>query len=194
MPIFKYVAEDAAGKKRKGQIVGLTEADAFARLRRNDLNPVEVVDITRSPEIRLNLFLAPVKTKDLVIFARQFSVMISASVTVTEALMILVDQTEHLSFKNLISEIAFEVDGGSFLSDAFSRRPKIFSDFFVNIIRSGESSGKLDEVLNYLADEMEKSYDTSSKIKGAMIYPVFILVALVGVAFFLMLYVITKLT
>jgi len=194
MPIFKYSAEDASGKTKQGRIVGLTESDAFARLRRKEFNPIEVVNVTNSFESRLLLFISPIKTKDLVIFARQFSVMISASVTVTESLLILVDQTSNLSLKNMISEIAFEVDGGSFLSDAFAKRPKIFSDFFINIIRSGESSGKLDEVLNYLADEMEKSYDMSSKIKGAMIYPVFILTALVGVAFVLMLYVVPNLT
>jgi type IV pilus assembly protein PilC len=94
----------------------------------------------------------------------------------------------------MLSEIAFEVDGGAFLSDAFAKRPKVFSDFFVNIVRSGESSGKLDEVLDYLADEMEKGYDMSSKIKGAMIYPGFILVSLVGVGIILMLYVIPNLT
>lgn len=194
MPIFKYQAEDANGKIKRGQVVGLTEAEAFSRLRKQDLNPTEVIDVTDTFESRIALFINPIKTKDLVIFARQFSVMISASVTVTEALLILVDQTTNLSLKNMISEIAFEVDSGSFLSDAFAKRPKIFSDFFVNIVRSGESSGKLDEVLNYLADEMEKSYDMTAKIKGAMIYPVFILTALVGVAFVLMIYVIPNLT
>lgn len=194
MPIFKYLAEDANGKIKKGRVVGLTESEAFVRLRKQDLNPSEVINVTDSFETRLSLFISPIKTKDLVIFARQFSVMISASVTVSESLLILVDQTENLSLKNMISEIAFEVESGSFLSDAFAKRPKIFSDFFVNIVRSGESSGKLDEVLNYLADEMEKSYDMSSKIKGAMIYPVFILTALVGVAFVLMIYVIPNLT
>lgn len=194
MSIFKYVAETSDGKSKKGTIVGLSEAEAFTRLRRRDLTPSELIDITNSFESKVNLFIAPIKTKDLVIFARQFSVMISASVTVTESLSILIDQTNNLSLKNMVSEIAFEVDSGSFLSDAFAKRPKIFSDFFVNIVRSGESSGKLDEVLDYLADEMEKSYDMSAKIKGAMIYPVFILVALVGVAVVLMLYVIPNLT
>jgi len=94
----------------------------------------------------------------------------------------------------LIADIAFEVDGGSFLSDAFGKRPKIFSDFFVNIVRSGETSGKLDEVLEYLADEMEKNYDMIGKIRGAMIYPVFITVGLIGVGVVLMLYVIPNLT
>jgi type II secretory pathway component PulF len=94
----------------------------------------------------------------------------------------------------MISDIAFEVDSGSFLSDAFAKRPKLFSEFFVNIIRSGETSGKLDDVLNYLADEMEKSYDMTAKVRGAMIYPVFITVGLIGVGIVLMVYVIPNLT
>ncbi len=194
MPIFKYAAVNAEGKNQRGTIVGLSENEAFTRLRRRDLTPSEIINITNTLEGKLNLLLSPIKTSDLVIFSRQFSVMISASVTVSEALSILVDQTNNLALKNMVSEIAFEVDSGSFLSDALAKRPKVFSDFFVNIVKSGESSGKLDEVLNYLADEMEKNYDMSAKIKGAMIYPIFILVALVGVAVVLMIYVIPNLT
>jgi type IV pilus assembly protein PilC len=194
MPIFKYIAEDSRGKYKKGTIVGLSDTEVASKLRKKDLNPTEVINVTDTFESKLTLFINPIKTKDLVIFSRQFSVMISANVTVVESLLILIDQTNNISLKNMLSEIAFEVDGGSFLSDAFAKRPKIFSDFFVNIIRSGESSGKLDEVLDYLADEMEKNYDMVSKIKGAMIYPVFILVALVGVGVILMLYVIPNLT
>jgi len=194
MPIFKYTAEDSKGKTKHGTIVGLSEGEVSAKLHKKDLNPTVVINITDTFESKLLMFIAPIKTKDLVVFSRQFSVMVSASVPIVESLLILVDQTNNLSFKNMLSEIAFEVDGGAFLSDAFAKRPKIFSDFFVNIVRSGESSGKLDEVLNYLADEMEKNYDMSSKIKGAMIYPIFISVALICVAVVLMIYIIPSLT
>jgi len=194
MPIFKYVAEDSRGKTKRGTVVGLSDSEAAIKLRKKDLNPVSLTNITDSLESKFLMLISPIKNKDLVIFSRQFSVMISASVPVVESLLILVDQTNNISLKNMLSEIAFEVDGGAFLSDAFSKRPKIFSDFFVNIVRSGESSGKLDEVLNYLADEMEKSYDMVSKIKGAMIYPVFVLTGLVAVGFVLMIFVIPNLT
>ncbi|MFZ4631744.1 MAG: type II secretion system F family protein [Patescibacteria group bacterium] len=194
MPIFKYVSEDANGKTKRGKIVGLSESEVASKLHKKDITPRELINITDTFETKFEMFISPVTNKDLVIFARQFSVMISANVTVVESLLILIDQTNNITFKNMISEIAFEVDGGSFLSDAFSKRPKIFSDFFVNIIRSGESSGKLDEVLDYLADEMEKSYDMNAKVKGAMIYPAFILVALICVSIVLMLYVIPNLT
>lgn len=194
MPIYKYVAEDSNGKKKRGTIVGLSESEASSKLRKKEINPIELHDVTNNPDTKLLMLINPISGKDLVIFARQFSVMISANVTVVESLLILIDQTDNISLKNMLSEIAFEVDSGAFLSDAFSKRPKVFSDFFVNIIRSGESSGKLDEVLDYLADETEKSYDMNAKVKGAMIYPVFILVALVCVALVLLIFVIPNLT
>jgi type IV pilus assembly protein PilC len=153
-----------------------------------------VKEITDTFEGKFLRLIAPIKTKELVIFTRQFAVMISANVTVVESLKILVDQTKNVTLQNMISEIAFEVDGGAFLSDAFAKRPRIFSNFFVNIVKSGETSGKLDEVLNYLADEMEQNYDMVAKIKGAMIYPVFIVCGLIGVGIVLMVYVIPNLT
>lgn len=194
MPIFRYTAEDSRGKIKRGTTVGLSDNEVTFKLRKKDLNPTSIINITNTFESKFLMFIAPIKGKDLVIFSRQFSVMISANVPVVESLLILVDQTNNISLKNMLSEIAFEVDGGAFLSDAFAKRPKIFSDFFVNIVRSGESSGKLDEVLNYLADEMEKNYDMVAKIKGAMIYPVFIMVGLICVAIVLMIYVIPNLT
>lgn len=194
MPIFKYQAQDAAGKTKRGEIVGLSENEAMVKLNKKELSVTGLVNVTDTPFSKFKRFIAPIKTKDLVIFSRQFAVMISANVPVVESLLILIDQTNNISLKNMISEIAFEVDGGAFLSDAFAKRPHIFSDFFINIIRSGETSGKLDEVLSYLADEMEKSYDMSSKIKGAMIYPAFIVSALFGVGIVLMVYVIPNLT
>ncbi len=194
MPIFKYQAQDAAGKTKRGEIVGLSENEAAAKLAKKELTVVGLANVTDTLFSKFKRLIAPIKTKDLVIFSRQFAVMISANVPVVESLLILIDQTNNISLKNMISEIAFEVDGGAFLSDAFAKRPQIFSDFFINIIRSGETSGKLDEVLSYLADEMEKSYDMSSKIKGAMIYPAFITSALFGVGIVLMVYVIPNLT
>jgi type IV pilus assembly protein PilC len=194
MAIFKYQAEDKNGRRKIGKVVGLSEADAILRLRKKELTVSSLLNITTTYETRFLMLIAPIKIRELAIFARQFSVMISANVTVVESLMILVEQTDNFTLKNMIAEIAFEVDSGSFLSEAFGKRPKIFSEFFINIIRSGETSGKLDEVLNYLADEMEQNYDMVSKIKGAMIYPVFITCGLIGVGIVLMIYVIPNLT
>lgn len=194
MPIFHYRAENAEGKIKTGNIVGISENEVILKLRKQELNPLVIKEQTSNLFNRFSRLINPIGSKDLVIFSRQFSVMISANVPVVESLMILVDQTNNISLRNLIAEIAFEVDGGAFLSDALSKRPHIFDDFFVNIVRSGETSGKLDEVLSYLADEMEKNYDVVAKIRGAMIYPVFVMVGLVAVAIVLMIYVIPSLT
>lgn len=194
MPIFKYSALKSNGRRKIGTIVAISENDALLRLNRQELNVKSIADTSFSLESKFLKLIAPIVNKDLVIFTRQFSVMISASVPIVESLNVLIEQTKNISLKSMIADIAFEVDGGSFLSDSFAKRPKIFSEFFVNIIRSGETSGKLDEVLNYLADEMEKSYDINSKIRGAMIYPIFVIAALVGVGIILMVYVIPNLT
>jgi type IV pilus assembly protein PilC len=194
MPIFRYKARNKKGRIKNGLDVGLNESDIVSRFRRRELEVISLAPAQNDPEVKIRLFIEKSSIKDLVIFSRQFSVMISANVPVVESLLILIEQTENFALKNMVSEIAFEVDAGSLLSDAFAKRPAVFSEFFVNIIRSGETSGKLDEVLNYLADEMEKNYDMTSKIKGAMIYPVFILCGLVGVGVVLMVYVIPNLT
>jgi type IV pilus assembly protein PilC len=194
MAIFNYRAVNTAGKTKRGQAVGLSENEVSAKLRGQSLEVQSITDVTDDWFSKFLRFIAPIKAKDLVIFSRQFSIMISASVPIVESLKILIDQTNNISLKNMISDIAFEVNGGDFLSDALSKRPKVFSEFFVNIVRSGETSGKLDEVLNYLADETEKSYGMTSKIRGAMIYPAFIIVALLGVGVVLMVYVIPNLT
>ena len=135
-----------------------------------------------------------VKTKDVVIFTRQLAVMISATLPVVQALRILVNQIESVSLKIIVSEVADAVDGGSRLSEALAKHPKVFSNFYVSMVRSGETAGKLDEVLNYLADQMEKDFDLISKTKGAMIYPAFILFGLVIVGFVMMVFVVPKLT
>ena len=194
MAIFRYKAENSAGKIKNGTIVGLSDSEVTAKLRKQDLNVLSIKDATNDLDTKFLKLINPIGGKDLVIFSRQFSVMISANVPVEESLLILIDQTNNISLRDMISDIAFEVDGGAFLSDAFAKRPDTFSDFFVNIVRSGESSGKLDEVLDYLADEMEKNYDMVGKIKGAMIYPIFIVGMLVIVGVVLMVYVIPNIT
>ncbi|MCX6798258.1 MAG: type II secretion system F family protein [Candidatus Falkowbacteria bacterium] len=194
MPIYQYRAEDKNGRSKTGKIVGLNDKEAESKLRKKDLAVVSLKEAGQSFWIKLSLLIQRVRSKDLVIFSRQFSVMISANMPVVESLMILVDQTNNFALKSIVADIALDVDSGALLSDAFARQPQVFSAFFVNIIKSGETSGKLDEVLNYLADEMEKNYDMVSKIKGAMVYPVFIICGLVGVGLILMVYVIPNLT
>jgi len=138
--------------------------------------------------------ISHVGVKDVVVFSRQFSVMISASVPVVEALKVIAAQSEKGKLKQIIGEISDEVNNGETLSGALAKRPKLFSNFYISVVKSGEQSGKLDEALNYIADEMEKDYDMSSKIKGAMIYPTFVVVMMIAIGFLMMIFVVPKLT
>jgi len=134
-----------------------------------------------------------ISQKELVIFSRQLAVMVAATVPIIQALKVIIKQTENPAFKKVVNKVADDVDEGLKFSDAL-RKHSCFSGFFVNMIASGESSGRLDEVLDYLADEVEKNYDLQAKIKGAMIYPTFIVFGLIVVGIAMMVFVIPQLT
>lgn len=192
---FTYEAKD-----QEGQTHGGTIEAADIKSARDDLQVRGYTVISLEEEKGGGLmtgslkFINRVKARDKVIFSRQLSVMISANLPIVKALKISVDQTEHPYFKTVISEIADEVNGGVKLSQAFSHHSDIFSNFFISMVKTGETSGKLDEVLNYLADQQEKDYDLTSKVKGAMTYPIFIVVGMIGVGIAMMIFVIPKLT
>lgn len=193
MPIYSYKAIDYRGKKVQGLINAFNKRAAGESLAERSFDVISIKDKTDNLGLKVLALFRPVKTKELVIFSRQFSVMISANLTIVQSLRIAAEQTDNLTLKMIISEIAQEVDSGAALSSALGKRPKIFSSFFTNVVKSGETSGKLDEVLSYLADEMEKDYDMASKIKGAMIYPVFVFFGLLVVGTIMMVVVVPKL-
>jgi len=138
-------------------------------------------------------FLNRISKKEIVIFSRQLAVMVSAIVPIIQSLRVIVKQTKNEALQKIVNQIADDVDEGLKFSEAL-RKHSVFGGFFVNMVASGESSGKLDEVLEYLADEVEKNYDLQSKIKGAMIYPAFIVVGLIVVGIAMMVFVIPQLT
>ncbi|USN53718.1 MAG: type II secretion system F family protein [Candidatus Nomurabacteria bacterium] len=195
MPNFEYTARDSQGNTSTGIVEAPTESIAQDVLRERGLIVTGISERQRKAlfQTSLNIFNR-VPRRDVTIFSRQLAVMISATVPIVQALRILVKQTENVAFKIIISEVADEVDGGSKLSATLGKYPHVFNDFFVHMIRSGETTGKLDETLNYLADQQEKDYDLISKIKGSMTYPVFILGALVAVGILMMIFVIPQLT
>ncbi|MCW1892575.1 MAG: type II secretion system F family protein [Candidatus Uhrbacteria bacterium] len=139
-------------------------------------------------------FLSRVKAKDIVIMSRTLSVMVSASVPLVDALKNIAIQTPNPTLRQIMMDVASEVESGARLSDAFERHPKTFGSFFVNMIRSGETSGQLQQVLEYLADQQEKDYDLTSRIRGAFIYPAFVITALGVVGFLMITFVIPSLT
>ncbi|MFH1456843.1 MAG: type II secretion system F family protein [Patescibacteria group bacterium] len=195
MPFFEYKAKNTQGRIFKGKAEASTQEDIVEMLSEKGMFPLSVEAVRESKDFFANIdFLNKVGARDLVLLSRQLSVMKSANLPIVQSLRILEKQTENPKLKAIVAEITDEVDGGAKLSQAMSNYPKVFSDFFVAVIRSGETSGRLDEVLSYLADQQEKDYDLMSKIKGAMIYPAFIVGGLAIVGVIMMVFVVPKLT
>ena len=194
MPYFRYKVSDPENNTKVGVIQAASAEVAAEILADENLTILSLTEEKISFFERSLKFLAKVKAKDLVVFSRQLSVIISASIPLVPGLKILINQAENPVLRTIISEVADDVEGGAKLSAALARHPEVFSEFFINLVKSGETSGKLYEVLNYLADQQEKDYDLSSKIRGAMIYPAFIVGGLVIVGSLMMIFVIPQLT
>jgi type II secretory pathway component PulF len=194
MPTFRYRIRTEDGRIQAGIVDASSMDEANAALAERGFEVLLLEPYGAYGKQRFMAFMNRVKSKDIVVVSRTLSVMVSAAVPLVDALRNIALQTENPALKSVMTDISAEVEAGSRLSDAFERHPKIFSSFFVNMIRSGETSGQLEGVLEYLADQQEKDYDMTSKIKGALIYPAFILSALFVVGFIMMTFVIPKLT
>jgi len=195
MALFEYQAKSLEGQTVRGVVEAPTKEVATEILTDRSFTPLYVKERRASRFTWLaGTRFSRIKSRDIVIFSRQLAVMSSATLPIVTALRILEKQTANPKLKVIASEIGDEVEGGAKLSAALAKYPDVFSSFYINMITSGETSGKVDEVLNYLADEQEKNYDLTSRIKGAMIYPAFILGGLLIVGAVMMIYVVPKLT
>ncbi|MBP9868994.1 type II secretion system F family protein [Patescibacteria group bacterium] len=195
MPSFKYRARLPDGRLNAGIIEAESEESANQALQERgmDILLLEPYKGFEAASKGLVTFLNRISAKDLVIVTRTLSVMVSASVPLTDSVRNIARQTVNPKLRKILTDVANEVEGGGQISDAFEKYPQVFSGFFVNMVRSGETTGQLAEVLEYLADQQEKDYDLSAKLKGAMIYPAFILSAMGIVGFVMMSFVVPKL-
>jgi len=199
MAQYNYKARNIKGQIFAGIVDAVSEEEAVNLLKDKNLEIVFLEYIAETPDKKnshngLAFLKRKVKKKELVILVRQLAVMISANLTLVQALRIIVQQVDNPTLKQIMTDVATEVEGGVKFSSALAKYEKIFSAFFASMIKSGETSGKLDEVLEYLADQEERDYDLVSKIKGAMIYPIFIISGLFVVGVAMMIFVIPQLT
>lgn len=186
---FNYSARTKDGQMQSGKVDAPSEGAAVEILHQNNLVVVEVRPVGGAFFGKSIQFLQRVKSKELVAFSRQLAILFSAKVSLVESLSTLSHQTTNLYFRDVILDVAHEVEAGGFLSRALAKHPKVFNAFFVNLIKSGEASGNLENALNYLADYIERRYYLVSQVKGAMIYPavifVFFIVAVVVFLFWI---------
>lgn len=130
--------------------------------------------------------------KDLVLFSRELSAMFKSEVTLVESLRAIAEETKNLAFKEKVLKLGETVEAGTSFSAALAGFPELFSDFYVNLVKSGEVSGQLSDVLEYLADHLEREYDLMRKISGMMIYPIFVLVVFSGILLAMALFIMPK--
>src|SRR5215212_11269379 len=182
MPLFEYTARNATnGQIQKGQVDVKSKEEVSAHLRKNRLILVSVREAPRS--INISLGKGKVKTRDIVIFTRQFATMINAGLPLVQSLSILASQTENKTLQEVTKAVVHDVEAGNTLADAFRKHPKAFSDLYVNMVAAGEAGGILDTILMRLATFLEKSDALIRKVKGAMIYPTVIFsVAFIAIA------------
>lgn len=199
MPQFHYKARERDSRAIiNGVIEATNEQDAIKKLRTKGLL-ILTVDANLHSPLNLenfNIFrsiLRRINSRDLILFARQFAVMMRAGLPIVPALRAIEDQTTNRPLRQTITWLTHDVEGGMALSQSFGQYPRVFPPIFVSVARVGEKSGKLEEVLERLASQLEKDDELINKIRGAMIYPTFVLVALIAVIILIMVFIIPQL-
>lgn len=192
---FNYQARDKNGKTQSGVIESSSKEGALQILAGHNLF-VTFLDATETrPFFERNIaFFERVSLRDIMMFSRQLSVMFISRVPLVEALQTLALQTKSKSFKEKIFRLSEEVEAGTPFSQALEKYSDVFSPFYINMVKSGEASGTLSSVLEYLADHMEREYHLVSKIRSALVYPAFIVFLAFAVLSLLMFFVIPNLS
>lgn len=193
MSTYFYRARDASGKAVKGTMNAETKDILISKLRKMGYMATQVTE-TRGMAGAESFFerIKPISAESMIIFNVQLSNMINAGVSILESLAILSDQLENKKLRDAVSDIKRNVESGDSFSQALARHPRIFSKLFVNMVKAGEASGKLDTVLMRYAEFSENQADLKQKIQGALFYPIVLLCAGVTVMLFIVTFVIPQ--
>ncbi len=190
---FDYQARSKTGEIQTGTIEASDKNTAVEILKSRNLYVTAIEESFVPVYARKLKVFERVTQKDIVYFSRQLAIMLKSNVPLVETLHTLADQTKNNALKEKVLRIAEEVEGGTPLSKALAVFPKVFSPFYINMVKSGEASGKLTEVFVYMADYLEEQHAFKSKVRGAMAYPAFILVVFVIVVSIIVTWVIPQL-
>jgi type IV pilus assembly protein PilC len=193
MPIFTYTARNEFGEKVQGKVEAQSQSQAAAALRNRNLLVVEVKAASDSTFSAITTALSGVKLQDLVNFTRQLSTMIGAGLPLATSLAILQGQSKP-AMSQVVTKLLKDVESGESFAKALQEHPKVFSRVYVQLVKAGELGGVMDEVLLRLADNLEKEKEFKAKTKGAMIYPIIVIISMVVVAIIMMVFVIPQLT
>jgi len=192
---FKYLARTIDGKVQSGVVESNGQRSAAALVKSQNLTLISLDE--EKGGFSLNSLLSGLKgvsLNEVVNFTRQLATMISAGLSLSESLNILKQQIQNPQFKTIIQSVQADVSGGNSFSNALAMYPDVFDTTYISLLTAGEASGNLDDILIRLAEKLEKSRSFKSKLKGAMIYPMIVVIAMTGVMIVMVVFVIPKLT
>lgn len=193
---FKYEALDPQGKPTSGTVNAATQDAAIQALQHRGFTLTAFSVSGQGGGILTSLgnitIFGGVSNRDLVLLSRQIATLFEAQVSALRVFRLLAEQAEKPVLRNTLTEVSDDLQGGSSISKALAKHPKVFSDFYVNMVRSGEESGKLDQTFLYLADYIDRSYELASKARNALIYPGFIILTFIAVMVLMLTVVIPK--
>jgi len=193
--IFKYKAVDTNNVKKEGTIEAVNIEVAISSLQKRDLILSDITPVDDKSFLERNIsFFERISSKDIVVLSRQMATLFEAQVSALRIFELLSSQSEKPTIRRKLSEIASDLQAGNTISEALSKHPDMFSAFYVNMVKSGEESGKLDQTLLYLADYLDRTHEVTSKVKSALVYPAFIVFTFVAVMVLMLTVVIPKIS
>jgi type IV pilus assembly protein PilC len=192
MPTFAYVVKDKTGKTHTGSLETESRNSLIEQLWKQEFVIISIDERQAGKGSVLKVGQPRVKSDQLVIFSRQLATMVDSGIPIVSALEVLGDQMDDKGFQATMKKLRDDVESGSSLSEATGRHPRIFSDFFTNMIRAGESSGRLDEILDRVASYIEKADALQRKVKASLFYPAFVSLLALAITAFLVVFVVPK--
>ncbi|HVO83514.1 MAG TPA: type II secretion system F family protein [Syntrophobacteria bacterium] len=190
MPVYAWKGVNRKGQKKKGEMDAENENFVRLTLRRQGVEPSSIKPKPKDILEGVKLFQPRVTEKDIVVMTRQFATMIDAGLPLVQCLDILYSQQDNRTFKRILKQIKDDVEEGSTFADALKKHPDVFDELFVNLVAAGEIGGILDVILNRLANYIEKAAKLKKKVKGAMVYPLVVMIIAVCVVAVILIFVI----
>lgn len=193
--IFTYKAITVTGEETHGVVEAYNVDIAINSLQKKGLTISQIHGEEENKfKVSILSLFNRVSNKDVVILSRQMATLFQAQVSALRVFRMLGSQVENPTLQKYLSSIADDLQGGNTISSAIAKYPDVFSTFYVNMVRSGEESGKLDEIFSYLADYLDRTYEVTSKAKNALIYPAFVIMTFIGVMILMFVVIIPKIS
>lgn len=193
--LFIYKVIDDKGQTQNGQIEAVSKDVAIASLQRRRFIVVSVEKKDeRSGIVKSIPFFDKVPLKEIVIMSRQLSTLFEAQVSAVQAFTLISENSENAMLGDVLQSVSQDIQGGITIAQAMQKHPRVFSDFFVNMVSAGEEAGKLTSTFGYLADYLERQYELTSKTRNALVYPAFVVATFIGVMVLMLTMVIPKLS